>query len=371
TQYGNYNVTVTVTNQYGCANTDLAHVSVHPLPDVQFSGDSVCLNNANTFVNSSSIPTGSINTYFWSFGDGSTSNAGNPNHHVYTNAGTYNVNLVATSNHGCINNALHTVLVRPNPIAQFAGGGNGCSNFLAHFADQSTSTDGTISGWLWDFGDGDVSTAQNPNHDYTQAGTYPVTLTVVSSNGCQAILQLNGFVNAFPSPLADFDMDNAQADNISPVIHYTNMSSGYNGYTWTFGDGTSSSMDMNPVHVYADTGSFITQLVVVNNYGCRDTILKTIEIGPRSTLFAPNCFTPNGDGINDTFFPKWTQMKDIYVSIFDRWGLELKAWHGLYGQWDGYYNGRPVQSDTYIYKIHGIGNDNIYYEWVGHVSVVQ
>ncbi len=370
TQYGTYDITVTVVNQHGCSNTDLAQVIVHPLPDVQFASDSVCLNTANTFVNASTIPNGSIYTYFWSFGDGSTTNAGNPNH-LYANAGTYNVSLVATSNHGCINNALRTVLVRPNPVAQFNGGGNGCSEFTAHFADLSTSADGTISGWLWDFGDGDVSTSQNPDHIYSQAGSYPVTLTVVSSNGCQAFLQQNGFVNAFPSPLADFEMDNQQADNISPVIHYTNLSSGYNAYTWTFGDGTTSSTELNPVHVYADTGSFITQLVVVNSYGCRDTILRTIEIGPRSTLFAPNCFTPNGDGINDAFYPKWTQMKDIYVEIFDRWGLQLTSWHGLNGSWDGLYGGRPVQADVYIYKIRGVGNDNAFYEWIGHVSVVR
>ncbi len=369
-QYGNYDVTVTVANQHGCANTDLAHVTIHPLPDAQFAADSVCLHLPNAFINGSTIPNGSINNYFWSFGDGGTSNALNPNH-LYTTEGTYNVNLVATSNHGCINNALRTVLVKPNPVAQFNGGGNGCSNFTAHFADLSTSSYGNISGWLWSFGDGDVSTLQNPDHIYAQAGSYPVTLTVVSSNGCQAFLQQNGFVNAFPSPLADFQMDNPNADNISPVINYTNLSSGYSAYTWTFGDGTTSSTEMNPVHVYADTGSFVTQLVVVNSYGCRDTTYRTIEIGPRSTLFAPNCFTPNGDGINDAFYPKWTQMRDIYVTIFDRWGLELKSWHGLEGSWDGNYNGRPVQADVYVYKIHGIGNDNVFYEWVGHVSVVR
>ena len=369
-QYGNYDVVLTAINQYGCSNTDLAHVTVHPLPDIQFMGDSVCLNTANSFTNNSTIPNGTINTYFWSFGDGSTSGSTNPNH-LYASAGAYNVSLIGTSNHGCINNALRTVLVKSNPVAQFIGGGNGCSDFEAHFADHSTTPDGTISGWLWDFGDGDVSTTQNPAHTYSQAGTFPVTLTVVSTNGCQAMIQQNGAVTAFPSPLADFEMDASGIDNISPVIHYTNLSAGYSGYTWTFGDGSSTSTDVNPVHVYADTGSFITQLIVVNNYGCRDTILRTIEIGPRSTLFAPNCFTPNGDGINDIFFPKWTQMKDLYVVILDRWGLELTSWHGLYGSWDGNYKGRPVQDDVYVYKIHGIGNDNIYYEWVGHVSVVR
>ena len=369
TQHGNYDVNVVVVNQYGCSNTDVAHIVVYPLPNVQFTGDSVCLNTANTFINSTSIANGAVSSYYWTFGDGTNASSMNP-HHVYSAAGTYNVNLVATSNHGCINSVLHTVLVRPNPIAQFIGGGNGCSGFTAQFTDNSSTADGFISGWLWDFGDGDVSTAQNPDHIYAQAGSYSVSLMVVSSNGCQALIQQNGIVNAFPSPLADFDMDAAQVTNISPVIHYTNQSSGYNAYLWSFGDGTTNSTDENPVHTFADTGSFITQLIVTNNYGCRDTITKTIEVGPRSTLFAPNCFTPNGDGINDIFFPKWTQMKDLYVVILDRWGLELSQWHGLYGSWDGLYRGKPVQEDVYIYKIHGIGNDNVYYEWVGHVSVV-
>ena len=368
-QHGNYDVMVVVVNQYGCSSTDIAHVEIYPLPNVQFTGDTVCQNTANTFINASNIANGSISSFNWTFGDGSNSTSANP-HHIYATAGTYNVNLVASSNHGCINSAIGTVMVRPNPNAQFTGGGNGCSGFTAHFADHSTSADGTISGWLWDFGDGNVSTSQNPDHIYTQSGSYPVSLIVVSSNGCQAILQQNGIVNSFPSPLADFEMDAAQATNISPVIHYTNMSSGYTAYFWTFGDGTTNSTEENPVHVFADTGSFLTQLVVTNNYGCRDTILKTIEIGPRSTLFAPNCFTPNHDGINDIFFPKWTQMKDLYVVILDRWGLELAQWHGLYGSWDGLYRGKPVEEDVYIYKIHGYGNDNVYYEWVGHVSVV-
>jgi len=369
-QHGNYDITVVVVNQYGCASTDVAHVVVYPLPNAQFTGDSVCQNTQNTFVNASSIANGNITAYYWTFGDGTNSQSTNP-HHLYASAGTYNVNLVATSNHGCINTTLGTVVVRPNPVAQFIGGGNGCSGFTAQFADHSTSADGTISGWLWDFGDGNVSTAQNPDHIYNQAGSFPVSLIVVSSNGCQGVIQQYGVVNAFPSPLADFNMDAAQATNISPVIHYSNQSSGYNAYVWSFGDGTTNSTDENPTHVFADTGSFLTQLIVTNSYGCRDTIMKTIEIGPRSTLFAPNCFTPNGDGINDSFFPKWTQMKELYVVILDRWGLELAQWRGLYGSWDGNYRGKAVQDDVYIYKIHGIGNDNVYYEWVGHVSVVH
>ncbi|MBK6838657.1 MAG: T9SS type B sorting domain-containing protein [Bacteroidetes bacterium] len=80
----------------------------------------------------------------------------------------------------------------------------------------------------------------------------------------------------------------------------------------------------------------------MNSYGCRDTIQKTIEVRPHSTLFAPNCFTPNGDGKNDDFRPYFTQMKDIQVWIFDRWGLLLTSWEGLQGSWDGYYQGKSV-----------------------------
>ena len=187
---------------------------------------------------------------------------------------------------------------------------------------------------------------------------------------CQASYTQNAAVQVYSQPLADFTADPLIGDDVNPTVHFTNLSQGYSAFVWNFGDGTSTYTDLNPVHTFADTGVYSAQLITVNSYGCRDTIMRRIEIRPRSTLFAPNCFTPNGDGHNDWFRPYFTNMTNIQVWVFDRWGLLLTNWEGLEGNWDGYYHGEKCQEDTYVYKIKGMGVDGKYSEWVGHVSIV-
>ncbi|MBP6402887.1 MAG: T9SS type B sorting domain-containing protein, partial [Bacteroidia bacterium] len=262
------------------------------------------------------------------------------------------------------------VRVNPNPSVTFAGGFQGCAPLSAIFHDNSVITNGNIAGWLWNFGDGAVSTDQHPVHLFDDGGQYDVSLTVVSDLGCQASFTQAGAIRVFGQPLADFTADPLVTDILTPTVHFTNLSQGFTSYQWQFGDGGFTSTSLNPVHTFQDTGTYSALLITVNSYGCRDTIQKTIEVRPHSTLFAPNCFTPNGDGKNDDFRPYFTQMKDIQVWIFDRWGLLLTSWEGLQGSWDGYYQGKKCQSDTYVYKIKGWGVDGKYSEWVGHVSIV-
>ena len=244
-----------------------------------------------------------------------------------------------------------------------------CKNGTS-FNSNTAISSGSVSGWLWNFGGGSVSTDQVTQHTFTQGGIFDVSVTVVSDQGCQASYTQTGSVRAFSQPIANFTADPFISDNLSPTVHFTNLSQGFTSYNWTFGDGSSTSTILNPTHTFADTGIYSAQLVTVNAYGCRDTIMRRIEIKPRSTLFAPNCFTPNGDGSNDRFRPYFTNMTNIQVWIFDRWGLLLTNWEGLEGNWDGYYYGEKCQEDTYVYKIKGTGIDGKYSEWVGHVSIV-
>ena len=99
--------------------------------------------------------------------------------------------------------------------------------------------------------------------------------------------------------------------------------------------------------------------------------MKVIDAGVKSTLYAPNAFTPNGDGRNDEFRPYFVQMKDVEVSIYDRWGTMIHSWHGLNGSWDGSYNGQLADGGVYVYQISGVGNDNKHYEWTGHITVIR
>ncbi|REJ84858.1 MAG: PKD domain-containing protein [Bacteroidetes bacterium] len=366
---GNYKVIMTATTAEGCSAQAEADVEIYPLPAISITAGNACENEAIQFNNSASILYGAITSYQWNLGNGQVSSDPTPSY-TYSSAGDYQVSLTSSSDRGCVNSAVSTLRVHPKPSVSFNSGIQGCAPLNAGFTDLSVISTGNISGWLWNFGDGSISTNQNPQHLYTNGGSYDVTLTVVSDMGCSNTFTNRNSVTVFGQPTANFTADPIHTDILTPTVHFTNLSQSYTSFVWSFGDGTVNTTDINPVHTFRDTGIYYAQLITVNAYGCRDTVARYIEVRPKSTLFIPNCFTPNGDGHNDQFMPYHTNMEDIQVWIFDRWGLLLTEWNSLHGSWDGYYQGQKCQQDVYVYKIKGRGIDGKFSEWVGHVSIV-
>jgi len=367
---GVYTVMLTTTNNFHCNSSDRTTLRVYPKPEIEFHTQNTCMPDATPFSNTSTIGYGTMQSYHWNFGDGASSALVNPTH-TYSNTGIYTVILTGVSDFGCTNSDTMLAKVNPSPQINFGSAISGCSPLLATFTDSTWISDGSIAGWLWDFGDGGVSTSEHPSYTYLQSGNYNVTVTVVSNEGCQATANHPGYVTVFTGPDAAFDVNPPVTDIINPVIQFTNLSQNYSSFQWIFGDGASTSTVISPMHAFADTGTYSALLITVSNNGCRDTAFRTIEVRPHSTLFAPNCFTPNGDGRNDVFKPAFTQMQNIQVWIYNRWGELLKSWDSLEGYWDGYYNGTPCQEDVYVYKIKGLGLDGKDYEWIGHVSIVH
>ncbi len=367
-QAGTYQVELTATSDMGCIGLRALQLDIYPIPQPAFTSTEACLSSTTTFSNATSINNGSISNYSWSFGDGQNSNATNTTH-MYTTPGIFQATLTATSDRGCSATTTNPATVFANPIANFSTGVQGCSPVIFTPRDLTVSTDGIVTGWLWDFGDGEVSTEQHPEHSYTVTGNYNVSLTVVSEHQCQSRISNPGFIEVFPSPVAAFEMSTSVVDDVNPSVQFSNLSQNYSSVNWIFGDGTTSTQ-LNPYHTFSDTGIYSAMLITVNNFGCRDTALKTIDVRPKSTLFAPNCFTPNGDGTNDVFKPEFTNMNKIQVWVFDRWGLLIDTFDGLTGSWDGTYKGNRCQTDTYVYKIKGTGIEGKDYEWVGRVSIV-
>ncbi len=146
-------------------------------PSASFSAD--CTDLLCNFTDTSSDD-GTIASWSWDFGDGNTSTEQSPGH-TYTAAGTYPVELTVMDNEGAPDTASQSVSVGPNtpPSASFS---EVCTGLSCNFTDTS-SDDDPIASWSWDFGDGGTSTAQNPSHTYAAAGTYPVELTVIDSDG--------------------------------------------------------------------------------------------------------------------------------------------------------------------------------------------
>ena len=366
---GNYNVTLATTSIDGCTGNQSQQVTVYANPTAAFSSNEVCESSATVFSNLSTAPSGVANNYTWNFGDNNQSVNNNPSH-TYNSWGLFNVDLTTTTNQGCTATITKQVRIHPKPIVNFMGGVQGCSPVNAFFTENSSIPEGTITSWLWNFSDGEVSSDKMTSHVFTQSGTYDATLTVASDFGCVNSYSQSNVVTVYTNPEANFSADPMITDMSMPIVHFSNQSQNYSSYQWIFGDGSISNNEMNPTHTFGDTGTYTAKLITISTMGCIDTIMKIIEVRIHSTLFIANTFTPNGDGNNDDFRPFWTNMKEIKVLIYDRWGKLLTSWDDLNGSWDGYYQGKKCQNDTYVYKIEGTGLDGKYSEWVGHVNII-
>ncbi len=179
---GNYDVSLTVESSLGCSFEVTKNIEVVPYPVASFSYNSVCYLDSVSFMDESTITTGSINSWTWVYGDGDTSYVQNPNH-LYNINGNYNVLLSVTSNAGCSSAISQTISVYNGPESDFEFEYD-CSDHSVSFTDASSSTNLAITEWNWTFGDGSTSTDQNPIHVYDSIGDYSVMLISGNSENC-------------------------------------------------------------------------------------------------------------------------------------------------------------------------------------------
>ena len=298
TTTGSYTVTLITTDANGCADTAVinSYVNINNLTANFTPNDPViCEGQSVSFTNTSSP--GATN-WAWNFGDGGTSTAQNPNH-TYTTAGTYTVTLIA-SNASCADTVVQTnvITVNPAPVAGFvADTTTSCEvPFTVGFTDQST---GNPSSWLWNFGDGNTSTAQNPSHTYTAPGNYTVTLTVTGPNGCTDTHVINNYIQIEP-PVANFVGTPLQGC-VPLNVAFTDQSVSNEpivSWQWDFGDGGTSTAQ-NPGHVYTATGVYTVTLIITNSAGCTDTLVRPNYVTVGDVPIACFSNTPDSACVND------------------------------------------------------------------------
>ncbi len=276
---GTYTVKLIVTTANGCIDSLIkpSYISIYDLPITNFSASNNCVNSTINFINNTSIPSGTITSWSWSFGDGNSNSTQNPIY-SYSVAGSYVVNLTATSSSGCQSSSTQTVLIDAKPIVQFSASvSSGCAPLSLNFNDLSTSTS-SGSTYLWNFGDNATSSQQNPTHIYTSNGSYTVKLYVTSPSGCNDSLIKTGYIVVNPSPIANFSVTSSCLNSVSS---FTDNSSGLiNSWNWNFGDGN-SSITQSPSHVYSTSGNFSVTLVVFNSFGCSSSITKSVTINDK------------------------------------------------------------------------------------------
>jgi PKD repeat protein len=313
TNTGNYFIKLKETNSNGCVDSIIKTVTVSPKPLIDFTINNPiqCINGNNfLFTDISTISSGSY-TRKWNLGVSlnDTSSLSNPNK-VYTTDNTYSIKLNATSNYGCKDSITKTVTVFPSTKIGFTTNNsiqcvNG-NNFL--FSDTSTISSGTYSR-KWNLGVGlnDTSIITNPNKVFTNANTYSIKLFTTSNNGCKDSVIKTVTVN--PKPLMDFTINNPiQCVNGNNFLYNDNtaISSGSFTRKWNLGNGLNdTSILSNPNKIYTTDNTYSIKLNATSNYGCKDSITKTVTVFPSTKIgFTTNnsiqCVNGNNFLFSDT-----------------------------------------------------------------------
>jgi len=193
--------------------------------------------------------------------------------------------------------------------------------------------------------DGD-SVYLNNQYQFSQGIYFDNYATIL---GCDSIIETSLFV--LESPIALFELDTLLVDMYYGALSTENLSTGASSYIWDFMEGI-YNYEFEPQHTYLDPGMYEVQLIAVAPNGCTDQYTQSVIITPVVSIFVPNTFTPNGDGINDTFFFEGFGIseEDFSFVVFNRWGqiiYETKTFQ----PWDGKFKGLMSQSDAYLYII--------------------
>ena len=249
---------------------------------------------------------------------------------------------------------------------------NGCAPLCVNFSDLTTITGGTVTAWDWEANGTDFSSQQNPAECFNTPGSYDITLSVTTADGCTATQTLNNFLQVYANPVAAFTVNSTQVSESEPLIVMTDASTGASSWNWDFGDG-SGSTQQNPTHAYGDSGTYCITLTVSTNQGCTDSDNICIDVIPEFSIYIPNTFTPNGDKINDIFFVHGRGIKELRMEIYDRWGEQIYTTGSQAIGWPGFMRdtNEPAKQDVYVYKIYVKNFKNEDSSYTGHINLIR
>ncbi len=279
-------LTFWITDYFGVAGNTTDSLNVFALPSVAPSAGLTNREVGLTMSFTSGLTGGTFPyTYSWNFGDGSGLSALQDPTHVYTAAGSYTVSETVTDALGAV--AMGTTDVT---IAQAVTSAATASDRTTDVGvtDSFTANAALGSGsytYAWAFGDGDLSTAENPTHAYAATGTYTVDLTVTDAWGASCLSSTTVNVIAGPSGTVSA---NTITPNTKTSVHFTANGTGGVGafsYAWTFGDGAVGT-GATPTHTYGTAGTYTVTVVITDHVGgsVTKTLTETVSQPPATSL---------------------------------------------------------------------------------------
>lgn len=282
---GTYYAKLTAKRSAHCFATDSIKISVNgPTASLQYAPLNGCspLNVLFKVTSPDSL------SYIWDFNDGNTfSSSDSSTIHAYTLPGSFVPSVVLKDTGGCILAITGTDTIKNLSSKVNFGVIDSaiCSGDSVYFSDSSFSGS-NVSGYRWEFGDGNIASTKNASHFYNSPGTYTVKLFVSTIPGCMDSLAKPKYIKVHTKPQISIAGNNAVYCGASSITFSGNVATtdtSASVWKWDFGNGQISSLQNPLPQQYKDTGSYNIQLAMAYASGCADTANTSIRILP-----APN-----------------------------------------------------------------------------------
>lgn len=365
TAAGTYSLTVSIA---GCSSLPSSVNVISEIPSLLVSNTGPYCANELVQLNGSTNASGTV-TYSWTGPNGYTSSLPNPTD--ATSGGIYTLTIHANN---CTNIASTVVTVKANPTAAFSSDPSCANDSTVFLSLSSAPSPEVITSWEWDFNDGTVSSEEHPRHIFTIGGTHAVSLKVITASNCSASVSRD--IEVKPEVKANFSFSPNSISAMDPKVQFVNTSENATSYLWDFDMDNQQSTDFSPEFIFPSyVGAYSVKLVASNDEGCKDSIVRIINIQDEMVYYVPNAFTPDGDEFNQTFRPVFTSGFDpqnFTMRIFNRWGETVFESHDAGFGWDGTYQGTMVPDGTYSWNIVVKQFYSDAFESIsGHVSLIR
>ena len=245
--------------------------------------------------------------------------------------------------------------------------------------------------YFWNLGNGGTSTQANPfgiKYDTANRNWYDVSLVITNNWGggkCITTLTKPDYVKILPQPTADYYTDPNYFTTVAfPKFKFINQSKIRWGedsvkYLWNFNikNSDDTSTRKSPIKFYPDdTAIYITSLVSSFTYQgvtCKDSIAKSVKIGPDVTVFVPTVFSPEKTGpiLNNKFYAVVNGEKSFHIEVLNRWGEMVWKTDNKYEGWDGTYRNEDCQQDVYVWVIRVTAYDGEEYQYEGTITLLR
>jgi len=356
----------TTSDENGCFITgDEVFFTIEEPTEIEILIDEIggvtCEDAQNGFINVNII--GGVGNYVYTWTN-ENSIISNEEDLVNISGGTYNLELIDAN--ACINSLV--VTVEENAAINIEGTVTECNSGDGTITTNTNGGTPTYSYNLMNNGN-IINSNSSGLFEGIPAGLYSVIVLDVFGCESQAEFTLN------TTPVADFLINEYEFYLSNTPSEFTDLSNDINieSWLWEFGDGNISN-EQNPNHLYNTPGIYYIDLTVIDQEGCTDNTTQTIQILQDYYSYSPTIFTPNNDGINDTFSPQLLNidMNSYRLIIFDRWGNHIFETTNYNEGWNGgLKDGTLLPPDVYSYKVRYKTSLGIDKEETGKLTMVK